>query len=407
LDRNIDQLDERQLKLLKTRVDQRLSTIRESKFKMIDLFCGAGGLSVGLEAAGFTSLLGVDIEPDFCETYAHNHPHSNVFCGPIEKLTKRELQSRLGDEHIHLVAGGPPCQGFSTVGRGDPNDLRNSLFRHYCRIIKYLAPDYLLFENVTGILSKKNEKTLTSICQKFNSLGYEVEIKVLEAQHYGVPQRRKRAFILGHRKGVAPVTFPAPTHDYWEGENYIPAITVGDALKDITADDGAIYNHQLDSTKVNQLTADRLKAIPEGKGIRYKKDEQAYFSKKLKLNVDWEMMREGRLREQHYHRLDRKLPSPTLMTSVPHYYHPTEIRRFTVRECARFQSFPNDYIFCGSRRSQIKQVGNAVPSKLAWAIGEEFVRALSVKSKRAAKLTVKPVETERMIAKVRERAFAY
>jgi DNA (cytosine-5)-methyltransferase 1 len=345
---------------------------------LIDLFSGAGGLSAGLEMAGFKTILGVDIDKNALRTFKENHPHAEVYHGPIEELSFEYLDSVLAGQKVSLLAGGPPCQGFSTVGKGDPNDNKNQLFQHYCRVLDYLKPDYFLFENVTGILSKKNKPVLDKIINKFQSLGYSLKVSVLEAQKFGVPQKRKRAILMGTKLGHR-LEFPRPSHDTEFGGVYIKPKTVGDALRSIELCDTVLNNEKVFIK--NELVNKRLKYIPEGKGIRYKKDEDELLPEGLKLGVDWGTIREGRLRELQYYRLDRNKPSPTINTQNHRYYHPVETRVFTARELATFQSFPLEFSFKGSRSSQIRQIGNAVPPLLAKALGEAILNSYNSKEK--------------------------
>lgn len=335
----------------------------------IDVFSGAGGLSCGLEMAGLNCLLGIDNDMHAIATFAHNHPNAKVFCGDIQKLSPELLGALTQKKQIHAVVGGPPCQGFSTVGIGNPNDKRNSLFLQFLRITKELRPYFVIIENVTGLLAKKNEKSLRAILKQFNSLGYNLDVQVLSSHFFGVPEHRRRTIILGTRINSSPI-FPSPTHGIKKGEEFISPMTVGDAFLDLKDENGIIHNHDLDQAMVkNKIDLQRLKKIPEGKGIRYKTDEDAYLSKDLKFNIDWETIREKRFRQMKYQRLDTKLPSPTIMTHRYGYYHPTEHRFLTAREAAKCQSFPNNFVFLGPLSAQWRQIGNAVPPLLGKALG--------------------------------------
>ena len=268
-----------------------------------------------------------------------------------------------------MVAGGPPCQGFSTVGRGDPLDQRNSLFLEFVRIVKELKPYFIVLENVTGLVAKKNEPILKAIFRRFQKIGYCLDVRVMSAQNYGVSEHRRRTVIIGSRINSS-VHFPEPTHDIEKGRRYRPAVTVGDVIEDLRAKDGNIYNHDPEhAIPRKEETRMRLRHIPEGKGIRYREDERKYLPKELYMGVDWETMSEGRFRQTRYQRLDRSRPSPTILTSRHMYYHPTEDRHLTSREAARIQSFPNDFIFEGNVSAQWRQIGNAVPPLLGRAIG--------------------------------------
>lgn len=347
----------------------------------IDVFSGAGGLSHGLEMAGMRCLLGIDSDKHAIKTFAKNHHHAATFSGDVKNLTPKELYKLIGDNPIHAIVGGPPCQGFSTVGPGNPEDTRNSLFMEFFRLVKVLRPYFIVIENVTGLLARKNEKTLKSIFDRFHKIGYNLNVQVMSAENYGVPERRRRTIIIGSRINDA-VMFPKPTHNTQVGRYFIPPMNVGDALKNIKNKNGEILNHDLDQAVIkSKIELDRLKCIPEGKGIRYEKDEALYLPKKLKLNVDWQTIREGRFRQTKYQRLDRKLPSPTIMTHRHSYYHPIEHRYLTQREAASIQSFPPHFEFVGPVSAQWRQIGNAVPPGLGKAIGKSLVHMFQLAQK--------------------------
>lgn len=346
----------------------------------IDLFAGAGGLSCGLEMAGLKCLLGVDENQHAMKTFATNHPLASSFCGNIRDLSKSQLEKHLRGQRVHAVVGGPPCQGFSTVGIGNPTDSRNHLFLEFCRIVRLTRPYFLIMENVTGLLAKKNESTLKSIFNELSKLGYQLNVQVMAAERYGVPERRRRTIILGHRL-QHKISFPSPTHDVTIDGNYIPPITVGEALSNLTTKWGTLLNHDLESTTLScKVDEERLKRIPEGKGIRYECDETSYLPPKLRLGVDWSRLPENRLRQMKYYRLSRQLPSPTIMTHRHTYFHPTECRYLTPREAAKLQSFPNEFLFTGPLSSQWRQIGNAVPPLLGKVLGHHLLSILKRKN---------------------------
>jgi DNA (cytosine-5)-methyltransferase 1 len=374
---NLPELDE---ELIKNRIRVQGSHLSEKvNFNFVDLFCGAGGLSIGLEQAGMNCILGTDINTYAMQSFREYHKNAETYCGPICSLTDDVLKEKIGGKRVDLVCGGPPCQGFSTMGRGNKDDQRNGLFEGFVRIVRVLNPAYILFENVSGLLAAKNEKTLHSILASFKALGYRVKVKVLESQHYGVPQKRKRTIILGCKENYA-FDFPRPIFDCVEDGFYVRPVNLGDVIDDIQTKDGELINHQIDkATPTEKLSVERIKCIPEGRGIRYKKDEDELFPENLKLGFNWSTMREGRLRELRYFRLSRKLPSPTINTSNNQYYHPLENRRFTVREIARIQTFPNDFKLYGNIAVQKKLVGNAVPSLMGKALGLSLLESFDRK----------------------------
>lgn len=373
-------------------------TKSKTPLNFIDLFSGAGGLSCGLELAGMNCVLGVDMDKNAIETFKNNHLEAETFCGSITDLSASKIKELTHNQTIHAVVGGPPCQGFSTVGLGNPNDQRNHLFKEFIRVVKITNPYFVVIENVTGLLAKKNEKTIQSIFKIFSKMGYTLDVQVMSAENYGVPERRRRTIILGSRINQT-ITFP----------KMIPNIvTVGQAFKNLKASNGKYLNHDIDAAKIkSELENARIACIPEGKGVRYEIDEKTYFkTKKLKLNVNWKELRENRFRQTKYQRLDRKKPSPTIMTHRHNYFHPTENRYLTQREAAALQSFPNDFKFYGPLSAQWRQIGNAVPPLLGKAIGSAILGMYAEKVlSKAAK--VQKLTSKDLVLNVRKKAFVY
>jgi DNA (cytosine-5)-methyltransferase 1 len=350
-----------------------------SKPYFVDLFSGAGGLSCGLEMSGFKCAFAVDNNSKAIETFNKNHRKVSTYVDDISKLKGPVLKKILAGKKISLVCGGPPCQGMSTVGEGIPNDPRNFLFLQFVRIVKSIKPEFVLMENVTGLLGKKNEKILEGVLKEFRKIGYVMHVRVMSAENYGVPQKRRRTIFIGNRTGHE-TEFPIPTHGV--SEKLKPLVTIGDAIGNMKTKSGKIFNHDESSAKISkELIKKRVEKVPEGMGIRYEEDEKAYLPKKLWLGVDWDTIGEGRLREEQYHRLGRNQVAPTIMTSRHTYFHPTKIRYLTCREAAAIQSFPNNYKFVGSISQQWRQIGNAVPPLLGKAIGKAILKSLKAKKK--------------------------
>jgi DNA (cytosine-5)-methyltransferase 1 len=337
-------------------------------FNFIDLFSGCGGFSTGLEMAGHQCLLGVDFNSDAIASFAHNHLHAKTFLGDIKTLKSSHILDMVNGKKIHMVVGGPPCQGFSTVGKGQVTDDRNKLFLEFVRVVRDIKPQIIILENVTGLLAKKNNKILSAIFSEFQKLGFNMQAQVLSSEHYGVPSRRRRTFILGVRGGYCD--FPQALFGVG-GQNSF--ITVGEALANLKALDGITYNHDIVKAMIkNPLDVKRLSYIPEGAGIRYEKDQKAYLPKKYWFDVDFTQLRESRFRQTRLQRLSRDGVGPTILTSRSMYYHPIENRYLTCREAAACQSFPNEFEFIGSETSIFRQIGNAVPPMLAMALGESI-----------------------------------
>ena len=371
-----------------------------SPLNFIDVFSGAGGLSCGLELAGMKCLLGIDMDKNAMLTFKENHHYANTFCGSVTDLSEKKLKELINNQPVHAVVGGPPCQGFSTVGIGDPNDLRNSLFKEFIRLVKITNPYFIIIENVTGLLAKKNEKTIKNIFKLFLKMGYNLDVQVMSSENYGVPEKRRRTIIIGSRINES-ILFPVVSSEIK---------TVGEALKNLKTKNGKTFNHDLDLSHIkSKIDSQRIACIPEGKGIRYEADELAYLPKKLQLGIDWKNLRENRFRQTKYQRLDRKKPSPTIMTHRHNYFHPTENRYLTQREAAAIQSFPNDFVFIGPLSSQWRQIGNAVPPLLGKALGHSIIKmhALKKVASKAVAVGKNTRTSNEAVSKVRKKAFVY
>ena len=345
------------------------------KYKAIDLFCGAGGMSYGLKMSGFEMKLGLDFEKDCEETHKLNFKNVPFICGDISEIRGEDILKKAGlnKGELTLISGGPPCQGFSTVN-GKSRFLenpKNKLFVEFVRIIDELAPEWFVMENVVGLMSMESGRVKQAIYKAFKDIGYSVEARILNAVQYGVPQNRKRAIFIGNNKGHK-IEFPEITH----GENkeqlglfvssdLKPYKTVGDALKGIN-NNSKLHNHILPTH--DKLVLKRMSFVGEGGN---QKDIPEEFKPPQKfLNT--------------YGRLHRKKPSNTIHTrfdvaSTGSLYHPTENRALSVREGARIQSFPDDFKFAGKKGSQYRQVGNAVPPLLAKAIGDKIISIIESK----------------------------
>ena len=372
----------------------------------IDLFCGAGGITQGFQQAGYQCLYANDVMPEAIDTFRHNHPGTNAECKPIERVNATTLRRSLGlaQGELDVLVGGPPCQGFSINAPSRfLDDPRNSLFRHYARFVEEFAPKVFVFENVPGLLSMANGTIFERILKVFNSLGYQLSVKILFGPHYGIPQERWRLILLGSR--IGEVEHPLPTHlakgranfrgggvltlqiDETRASQLVPAVTVGDAIRDLprlnmgegaeevgyTADaysayarrlrnpEGITFNHY--AAKLSKQNVERMRHVPPGGSWR---------------NIPHELLPRGMQQARksdhtkRYGRLSFDGFSGTVLTKCdPHWgtvFLPDQDRTLSVREAARLQSFPDSYRFLGSRVSQYVQVGNAVPVLMARAI---------------------------------------
>lgn len=348
--------------------------------KIIDLFSGAGGLSYGFAHDDFFEIVAaVEILPDMAMTYMSNHNNTKVYNTDISNFNKKLFSKDFGRTKIDIVVGGPPCQAYSTVGKRLLDDPRGKLFQEYYRILEEFKPDFFIFENVKGLLSMDGGNLLNNIIMLFSKLGYNVKYKLINAADYGVPQIRERVIITGTLKNKK-YEYPKPTHTNEIGlfnTNLKPWLTMEDALSD-------------------------LPLIENGcKSSNYEKKPQNEFQKFLRINnpkeiLDHEsskngdhlleMMRHlpqgGTLKDipekirplnafpNSYSRLWWKKPSTTITRNLgtpssARCIHPIVNRALTTREGARLQSFPDHYIFTGSRSSKNLQIGNSVPPILS------------------------------------------
>ena len=339
-----------------------------NNYTFIDLFSGCGGLSLGFEQAGFKGILAIDNWQDALDTYTHNRPKAKTLCGDLSKLEPKLLKEEYHIDNVDVIIGGPPCQGFSVAGKRIIDDIRNTLYKSFVRFVEVFQPKAFVMENVPNILTIGDGIVRQSILNDFQDLGYTVEFKVMMASDYGVPQNRRRAVFVGFKDG---------THFSFPEKIVSTPVTSLDALSDLTEDsiaEGAkypnpissdfqqyarancskVYNHEV--TKHNEQTTEIISMVPDGGNY---KDLPKNLQSTRKVHIAWT-------------RLNSKKPSFTIDCGHRHHFHYKYNRVPTVRECARIQSFPDDFVFCKSRTSQYKQVGNAVPPLMAKAIAEEL-----------------------------------
>jgi len=322
----------------------------------MDLFSGAGGFLLGFEKEGFDIILSTDFDEDCEKVHKINRPNIPFVRADIRTLSNEKIDELLNGQTVDVLIGGPPCQGFSTIGNrvsSDPErrtkyDPRNDLFREYIRILNHLQPKVFVMENVKGIKTRDGGTIFEEIQRQFKETGYDFNCITLNAADYGVPQYRERVFFYGTRIGV---DFEAPIPTY--GENRNPYNIVLDAIGDLANKGEEVSNHV--PLKHGEKNIRRYQLIPEG-GRLPENDLPADLYRKNFGNT--------------FKRLDRNKPSLTMVPGHNAFpIHPWLDRSLTVREAARIQTFPDDYIFSGRRDKQCMQVGNAVPVQLAnaWA----------------------------------------
>jgi len=322
------------------------------KYNVIDLFCGAGGLHIGFENEGFNVDLCIDNNPLVEKTHKRNYAHIQLLNKDILDITINEIQQYSHSE-IDVIIGGPPCQGFSTIGNrvsSDPDrrsqtDSRNELVYAYAKIVSALKPKFIIMENVKGILTMKGGAYIRTVLEELRKVGYDVEYRLVNMADYGVPQIRERVIIFGNRVGV-PVNFPKPDHAEIPTDTLNPWVSCWSVISDLESlTDMPNFNHV--ALKHTNINIERYKLIPEGGRL----PEDQLSPELYRRNFG-----------NTYKRLHRNRPALTMVPGNDAFpIHPTLHRSLTVREAARIQTFPDNIIFEGNRRQQGHQVGNAVP----------------------------------------------
>jgi len=349
------------------------------KLTAIDLFSGCGGFSYGFQQAGFHVLLGVDNTAIALKTFAKNHDNSKTLNLDLHKDEAiDEIVKSTGGKKIDVIIGGPPCQGFSLTGKRNENDERNTLFNAMFRLAKKVNPKAIIIENVPGLLKLYNGKAKDEIIKLCKEYGYTCNPQLLFAPDYGVPQIRKRVFFVALRNDLGTFEFPDKILDK---DNYIGCKAAIDDLPDLEFDLGgqelkynkkpltnyqkmmrngskAIFNHV--GTKHTDHVIDVISQVPEGGNH---KDLPPGVGDSRKFNEAW----------TRYH---SERPSKTIDTGHRNHFHYKWNRVPTVRENARLQSFPDDFIFLGNKTEQNRQVGNAVPPLLGKVLAEQLIKYL-------------------------------
>ncbi|WP_040483838.1 DNA cytosine methyltransferase [Lyngbya aestuarii] len=325
-----------------------------SNYTFIDLFSGAGGFTQGLVQAGFQAIASVENNPIASATHVKNFPDCNHFCGNIEEFNPAEWLRKIDNPEVHLVVGGPPCQGFSVAGKRKADDPRNYLFLEFIRVVEAVRPWYIIMENVPGILTMKGGTVKRSIFEKFKAIGYNnISVAILESAAYGVPQIRPRAIFIANRFGMLN---PYPKPQLLPDE-YIPIESAISDLPEYTPIPE--INHQW--TRHSPEYMERIAQVPPG-GSLYKSYADAF---------------------------KRQYPGKPSMTVKENHggthIHPYLNRVISAREMARLQTFPDTFIFEGTMKKAMWQIGNAVPPRLAECIGYALLPYLSMISQNESK----------------------
>lgn len=346
-----------------------------SKPSVIDLFAGAGGLSLGFEMAGFDIVLANEFDEEIAEAYSKNKPDAKVI---VEDITKLPIEDTFSPytENVSVVIGGPPCQGFSQKGqRKSINDPRNFLFRHFFEVVKFVRPTYFVIENVPNLLTTEKGIFKTEIIHLFSEIGYTVNCGVLCAADFGIPQDRHRTCIIG-KLGESGISLPTSNGVHttvWDAISDLSYLESGEGqeIQDYRSepqseyqqmmrkDSAKLYNHV--ATSHSKITLERLQMIPPEKGKETLPEE--HLTKSI-YSGTWCRMKKNGIAKTITTRFDTP--------SSGEFTHPFLNRAITTREAARIQSFPDSFRFFGTKSSQMKQVGNAVPPLLGKAIGEKI-----------------------------------
>jgi len=348
--------------------------VAEKQYNVIDLFCGAGGLSYGFERAGFNVLLGIDNDAAALKTFELNHKNSKTICGDITQITSADIRNIIGGAEIDVIVGGPPCQGMSLSGPRKFNDPRNGLYLSYIRLVQEIQPRAFIIENVPGLVGLFGGEIKNSILEEFRSMGYNIEYKILCSADYGVPQARRRVVFAGWKKGM----FEYPAHGDLQvtceqalsdlppltdniGEPDMPYYTPpqSEYQKLMRVRSASVKNHI--AARHSENVRNTIALIPPGGN--YKSLPKDYESTR-NFHVAWTRFPDNK-------------PAPTIDTGHRHHFHYKYNRVPTVRECARIQSFPDDFIFIGNKTQQFRQVGNAVPPLMAERIAEQVKKLLN------------------------------
>ncbi len=390
-------------------------------YKFIDLFCGAGGFSKGLEMAGFECIGGIELKEVISKTHQLNHRHSKTIFGDIRETPPEKFAKIIGTSHVDVIIGGPPCPTFSTIGdakirsvTGKPTseDPRNQLFLEYLKYVDYFRPDIFVIENVPNFITKYKGAIFNTAVEIIENIGkddhkngegiYEVEkpVQVLNSVYYGVPQTRRRMMLVAHKKNGVKYSYPTPTHYYdqtdEESKKLKPCTTVQDAIGDLPKITDNWRISEMPYSKNRGLTEFQkiMRASGNGKTVknnicrmsndRAKKvfPHMAQGSKYMDLPAEIRQILPFRedIFQDRLKRLVMKEPSWTVIAHIGMdgymYIHPTENRTLSVREAARIQSFPDDFEFVGNQQETYVQVGNAVPPLLGKAIGESIMKYL-------------------------------
>ncbi|MEC1596023.1 DNA cytosine methyltransferase [Bacillus spizizenii] len=408
------------------------------KYKVLDLFSGCGGLSEGFLQAGYDVAVSIEIDEKACDTQRKNHPSTIIIQGDLTQLNPDNLEQETQISNYDLIIGGPPCQGFSTIGTrlgtsdfGEfGEDPRNSLYKEFVKYVRYYQPKMFLMENVPGLYTMQEGAIRENIENDFahddpdgRYVGYRVDSSILKAVEFGVPQKRERVFFVGVRNDIENISFRFPEPLFNENQFYTVRDAIGD-LPSLGVRDGQNKTvHQVENNlflnMLNENAVNLLRDNDYEEGYVYNhlsrynnpRDREIFrrlkpFQKLRELDLDeiTEYLRNNgfqelpvRLRngfDDFYRKLDWERPSPTIIAHLHKdglaFIHPDSIqaRSLSIREAARLQSFPDNFIFQGSQSHMYKQIGNAVPPILAYHLANSLKDTLSKISEHGIQTTL-------------------
>lgn len=383
----------------------------------VDLFAGAGGMTLGFEQAGFDVLASVEIDPIHCATHQFNFPFWKIFCKSIVEITSEEIrnESGIGDQEIDVVFGGPPCQGFSLIGKRNLDDPRNALVDQYIRLVLDLQPKFVVLENVKGMTVGKHREFILEIIYKFEENGYQVlkNYKILNAAEYGVPQNRERLFLLACRQGLELPNYPLPTSrppkKKQPTSNQLPlSPTVSKAFQGLPVienysvlyeQDWVVADFGKPSNYVKKIN--NIYSKSDNYSYQRQYDSRILTSSLITVHSEeskkrFESTLPGKIEPiSRLHKLDPKGICNTLRAGTasnrgsftsPRPIHPNLPRCITVREAARLHSYPDWFRFHVTKWHGFRQIGNSVPPLLAKAIASEIIKVLHISPSKPKKI---------------------
>lgn len=322
--------------------------------KYVELFSGAGGMSLGFDQAGFQNVFSVEFDKVISETYAYNFPDHHLIVSDVKDISNQQIIELVNGQVVDVVIGGPPCQGFSLAGKNGRtfvNDERNYLFKEFVRFVSVIKPKMFVMENVARMASHNQGKTIQEIVREFEKLGYDVQYKILQAADYEVPQKRQRIFVVG-------TTGQKFNYPLAKEQKISVEMAIGNLPPLESGESSDIPNHI--AMKHTKQMLEKMSYVSDG-GNRDEIPEEI-------------RPKSGDIRK--YIRYNSSEPSVTVTGDMRKIFHYQQNRALTGRELARLQSFPDDFIFQGKSISIQQQIGNAVPPKLSYAVAMEVKKSI-------------------------------